>query len=129
MTCYVSHHCFAHRARPDVSAEVDRSAAPLELTEVAIERGPRLSRVWNGSKAHVRPRRMDFARDLACNPLCNLRDGVRSAKYRRLGMAEHVDEARRHNVTACIYDTLCSQSRKRGTDVGNSIAVRCDATA
>src|SRR6266550_5279802 len=117
MTGRVAHHRFAHRARSDVGAEIDRSPAFLQEREILAERPPwipwiRLLTQWN-----VWPRRRYFARDLAGDSLRDLGNRVWSTQNREFRVAEHVDEPRRHNLIVRVDDAASAESGNRRADV------------
>src|SRR5687767_12973757 len=72
---------------------------------------------------------MDFARDLARDSLGDLRDGVRPPQYRRLGMAEHVDESRGNDLILCIDDAPSSQFGDSEPYIRDAVASHGDDAA
>jgi hypothetical protein len=127
MARLVAHHRPPHRARTDVSTEIDRDARLLEVIEVLTQRAPRLPRVRLLAEREVWPRRADFAGYFAGDALSDLRHRVRPAKDGKLRVAEHVDEPGRYDLISRIDDATSAQSRNRGTDVSDAIPAYSDA--
>src|SRR5437764_3011350 len=69
VTRRLAHHSLAHRARPDIRAEVDGCSVLLEESEVLAQRSPRVSRIRLLAQREVGPRGMDLTGYLAGDAL------------------------------------------------------------
>src|SRR5512141_1767335 len=127
MTCRLSHHCLTNRARPDVSAKVDRGSLRVEHVEESTERLPWLARIGLLSEGEVGPCRIHFAGDLAGDSLRDLGDRMRRTKDHVLRVAEHVDESRGDDLIVSVDDACRRHSGKGRPDVRDSIAAHSNA--
>src|SRR5438045_2143401 len=124
MTGDIAHHGLAHRARADVGAEIYGGPVLLDEGEVLAERAPWIARIRLLAERDLRPRRVHFTGDFAGDPLSDLGNSVGSAQDLELGMAEHVDESRRHDLVVRVDHAARAQARDRRPYIGDAIPDR-----
>ena len=129
----VAEHHPAHRGCPDVGAEVDADALFFEPREITIQGAPgRLD-----AEAFVTPHvvlddlvvercdRVAFARDLGGDALVDFRRQAGRDEYVHLRLAQHVDEAGRHDP-ALRVDGLARGRVRQPADRDDAIAADGD---